>query len=72
MDYSERLKQIAAKSHGAPAEEWLTEYLKMRGDVLLRQLRRATVETLEKIQGQLDENDKLMELINAVKDSKLQ
>lgn len=72
MTYQERIKQIAAQSLGSPAQVWLTEYLKFRGSCLLVELRRSTPETLEKIQGKLDENDKLMELITAIEESKLE
>lgn len=72
MSYPERIKQIAAKSHGSPPHEWLTEYLKLRGDHLLRELRSCRVDKFENIQGRLDENDKLIELIKAIEESKVE
>lgn len=66
MTYEDKLKAIAVAILNGGAHAALTEYLKLRGDNLLRTLRTAKVDTFQQIQGRLDENDKLMELINAI------
>lgn len=71
ISYQDRLKQIAALSHSGDLSVCIIEYIRFRGDKLIRDLRSCTPETLEKIQGKMDENDKLMELAVAIRDSKL-
>lgn len=71
ITYQDRLKQIGALSHSGDLSQCVIEYLKLRGDKLIRDLRGANHDTFEKIQGQMDENDKLMELVKAIQDSKL-
>jgi hypothetical protein len=66
MTYPEKLEAIATAIVTGKAHDGLTEYLKLRGDNLLRQLRTSTEENFRQIQGRLDENDKLMDLIQAL------
>lgn len=65
QDYQQTLRVIAAKAISrihAP-EEWVKEYKELREWYLMKQLRRCSVDDLPKIQGALDENDKLGELL---------
>lgn len=66
MTYEEKVRAIAVAILNGGAHAALTEYLKLRGDNLLRSLRTAKPETFQVIQGRLDENDKLMDLIKAM------
>lgn len=66
--YHERLKAIAAAAYLQPAAVWLLSYLKFRGDCLLGELRRSDKDSFETIQGRLDENDHLMQLIKAIEE----
>lgn len=66
MTYEDKLKAIAVRALNTPPQIWLAEYLKFRGDYLLRELRTANKDSFETIQGSLDENDRLMRLIESI------
>lgn len=72
MSYRDDLQSIAAMAVSQPARLWIKAYHALRKNGLMGELRNATHETFEKIQGQLNENDKLLDLVNMIENAKFE
>jgi len=67
VNYNDELKVLAHQAVNSHPLDWLIQYQSLRERQLLRDLRLANETNFKKYQGQLDENDKLNLLINAIR-----